>query len=270
MQTRNIRITIEYDGSQYCGWQTQPKRMSIQTVLENAIKKIVNEPVKLYAAGRTDARVHAQAQVANFKTDSSIPLKNIVAALNSLLPQDIVVKEAKEVAALFHARRDAKWRIYQYRILNRKIPSAFQHNYTYFYPYQLNLSKMRKAAKYLIGTHDFTAFNASPVRNLVNIAPETGNNNLNISNGASPKVVLHSLRTIHTLSIHRENEVILITIQANAYLHNMVRIIVGTLIEVGRGKLEPGQMQDILKSKQRTKAGMTVPPQGLFLMQVRY
>ncbi|MDI6785063.1 MAG: tRNA pseudouridine(38-40) synthase TruA, partial [bacterium] len=241
MQTRNIKLTIEYDGSRYCGWQIQPKRTSIQKVLETTLKIIVNEPIKLVAAGRTDAGVHALGQVANFKTTSSIPLINLVAALNSLLPQDIVVKNAEEVPDSFNARRDAKYRIYQYRILNRKLPSAFHNQFSYFYPYPLNLTRMRNAAKYFIGSHDFTAVNASP------------------------NLVKNSIRTVAKLSIRRKNDCVLISIQANGFLHNMVRIIVGTLIDVSRGKLEPEEVPEILNSKQRKKAGMTVPPQGLFL-----
>jgi tRNA pseudouridine38-40 synthase len=241
---RNIKLTIEYDGSGYCGWQIQPKRTSIQKVLETTLKQIVNEPIKLYTAGRTDAGVHALGQIANLKTSSSIPLNNLVAAVNTLLPHDIVVKNAEEVRDSFHARRDAKSRIYQYRILNRKIPSAFHNRYSYFYPYPLNLTRMRNAAKYFIGTHDFTAFNASP------------------------NLVKSSIRTIYKLSITKKKDCILITIQANAFLHNMVRIIVGTLIDVGRGKIEPKQIKEIIESNQRQKAGMTVPPQGLFLIKV--
>ena len=268
MQTRNIKLTIEYDGSKYCGWQMQPKRTSIQKVLETELKKIVNEPVKLVAAGRTDSGVHALGQVANFKTTSSIPLKNLIAAVNSVLPQDIVVKNTEEVPESFNSRRNAKSRIYQYRILNRKIPSAFHNQYSYFYPYPLNLTRMRNAAKYFIGTHDFTAFNASPVRKIELTATKKILNYTDFSNGASPNLVKTSIRTVAKLSIRRKNDCVLITIQANGFLHNMVRIIIGTLIDVSRGKLEPEDVQNILNSNQRNKAGMTVPPQGLFLIKV--
>jgi tRNA pseudouridine38-40 synthase len=246
MPTRNIKLTIEYDGSHYCGWQVQPRQTSIQAVLETAIKKIVNEPIKLTAAGRTDAGVHALGQVANFKTSCAIPVPNLIPAINSKLPSDIVVKNAHAVAFSFNARRDAKYRTYQYRIYNHQIPNAFQHNYSYFYPFPLNLTRMRKAAKYFIGIHDFSAFNASP------------------------GLVKHSVRQIHTLRIRREKEMVIITIQANAFIHNMVRIIVGTLLDIGRGRINPDEVNRIILSKQRKNAGMTVPAQGLFLVEVKY
>jgi tRNA pseudouridine38-40 synthase len=246
MPIRNIKLTIEYDGSLYCGWQSQPRQTSIQTILETAIKKIVKEPIKLTAAGRTDSGVHALGQVANFKTTCAIPIPNLIPAINSKLPSDIVVKNAHAVAFSFNARRDAKYRTYQYRIYNHQIPNAFQHNYSYFYPFPLNLTRMRIAAKYFIGTHDFLAFNASP------------------------GLVKHSVRTVHKMSVCREKEIVIITIQANAFLHNMVRIIVGTLLDIGRGKIEPKDISRIILKKQRKYAGMTVPPQGLYLMEVKY
>lgn len=243
---RNIKLTIEYDGSLYYGWQTQPKGITIQSILQTALSKIVNEPVLLTAAGRTDSGVHAFGQVANFKTTSSIPLKNLIQAVNTLLPRDIVVKQANEVNEIFNAQRDAQWRIYQYRILNRSIPSAFEHRYTYFYPHSLNIRSMQIAAKYFLGNHDFSAFNASA------------------------KQARHSIRTVKKVSIRRKNDCIIFTIQANGFLHHMVRIIIGTLIDVGRGKIEPNRIQTILQSKQRKLGGMTVPPQGLFLIEVKY
>lgn len=246
MPIRNIKLTIEYDGTRYCGWQTQPRQTSIQSVLEAAIKTIVKEPVKLTAAGRTDAGVHALGQVANFKTNCAIPIPNLIPALNSILPPDIAVKQATAVSSSFHARRDAKYRTYQYRIYNHKIPNVFQHNYTYFYPFTLNLTRMRTAAKQFIGIHDFSAFNASP------------------------KLVEHSVREIYKLHLRREKELVIITIQANAFVHNMVRIIVGTLLDVGRGKIEPNKVNRIILNKQRKYAGMTVPPHGLFLVEVKY
>ncbi|MCX7919177.1 MAG: tRNA pseudouridine(38-40) synthase TruA [bacterium] len=246
MDTRNIKLTIEYDGTNYCGWQIQPQQMSIQKVLEKTLQQILNHPVKLIVAGRTDAGVHALNQIANFKTHSRIPTQNLIRAMNTLLPNDIAVKDAVEVPHSFNARRDAKWRIYQYRILNRQIPDVFNHNFVYHYPYKINIHRMRQAAKYFIGTHDFTAFNASP------------------------SIMKHSFRTIKKLTIKREHDWIYITIQGNAFVHNMVRIMVGTLLQVGRGKLEPEDVRAIIQSKQRKRAGMTVPAQGLFLMKVIY
>ncbi|MFB3897939.1 MAG: tRNA pseudouridine(38-40) synthase TruA, partial [bacterium] len=146
----------------------------------------------------------------------------------------------------FHARRDAKYRIYQYRIYNHKIPNVFLRNTTYFCPFPLNLTRMRKAATRFVGIHDFSAFNASP------------------------KLVRHSVREIYKLHIRREKELIIITIQANAFVHNMVRIIVGTLLDIGRGKIEPNKVSRIILNKQRKYAGMTVPPQGLYLIEVKY
>jgi len=265
---RNIKLIIEYDGTNYCGWQVQNSRQSsvvshqkkaIQEVIEKNLQKILQEKVRLIASGRTDAGAHAQAQVANFKTNSKISLEKLQKALNGLLPDDIVISKLEQVSPNFHSRFNAKSKVYRYAILNRNYPSALLRNQVYFYPYPLNVSLIRREAKCLLGKHDFKAFCAS---------------------GSSAK---NTARTVKNISIRRlaynpspityhlkERPLIVIDIEADGFLYNMVRNIVGTLIEIGRGKFYRGSMRKILRSRNRKLAGPTVPPHGLCLIKVKY
>ena len=244
---RNIKLTIEYDGKDFNGWQKQPTKLNIQGEIERAIKQITNEEVNLTASGRTDAGVHALGQVANFKTNSNIPIEKIPIALNSNLKKSIVIKSAEEVEERFHSRLNCKRKTYRYVINNSKYGTAIYRNLETHIPMKLDIQKMQEAVKYFEGEHDFKAFKAS---------------------GTSSK---SSVRTIYKAEvINAGNEKIYIELTGNGFLYNMVRIISGTLVEVGLEKIEPNEIKTIIESKKREKAGKTLPPQGLYLLNVEY
>ncbi|MFQ5687383.1 MAG: tRNA pseudouridine(38-40) synthase TruA [Candidatus Scalindua sp.] len=241
----NIKLVIEYDGTNYDGWQQQKSGKTIYQALNKAIVKVVNEEIKLHGSGRTDAGTHAIGQVANFKTQSNIPLFNLVQAINYYLPKDIVVKSAKKVPEKFHSRYSAKSKVYRYTIFNSKTRSAIGRNYCHYYATALDIEKMQKASKTLIGKHDFSTFK-------------------------SKSDVICSIRTIKKLEIRRKGEYLFFTIEADGFLYKMVRAIVGTLLEVGRGKMTIGKFRETVKSGIRSKAGNTVPANGLCLLRVKY
>ncbi len=241
----NIKLIIEYDGTNYDGWQKQKSGKTIHQTLNKAIVKVVNEEIKLHGAGRTDAGTHAIGQVANFKTQSNIPFFNLAQAINYYLPKDIVVKSAKKVPKKFHSRYSAKSKVYRYTILNNKTRSAIGRNYCHYYATDLDIEKMQKASKALIGKHDFSAFK-------------------------SKSEVVSSVRTIKKMEIKKKGEYLFFTIEADGFLYKMVRAIVGTLLEVGRGKMTIGKFRETVKSGIRSKAGNTVPANGLCLLRVKY
>ena len=244
---RNIKLTIEYDGKEFNGWQKQPNKLNIQGEIEKAIKQITGEEVDLTASGRTDAGVHALGQVANFKTNSNIPIEKIPIALNSNLKKSIVIKSAEEVEERFHSRLNCKRKTYRYIINNSKYGTAIYRNLETHIPMKLDIQKMQEAVKYFEGEHDFKAFKAS---------------------GTSSK---SSVRTIYKAEvIDAGNERIYIELTGNGFLYNMVRIISGTLVEVGLGKIEPNEIKTIIESQKRENAGKTLPPQGLYLVKVEY
>ena len=244
---RNIKLVIEYDGKDFNGWQKQPTKLNIQGEIERAIKQITGEEVDLTASGRTDAGVHALGQVANFKTNSNIPIEKIPIALNSNLKKSIVIKSAEEVEERFHSRLNCKRKTYRYMINNSKYGTAIYRNLETHIPMKLDIQKMQEAVKYFEGEHDFKAFKAS---------------------GTSSK---SSVRTIYNAEvIDAGNERIYIELTGNGFLYNMVRIIAGTLVEVGLGKIEPNEIKTIIESKKRENAGKTLPPQGLYLVKVEY
>jgi tRNA pseudouridine38-40 synthase len=244
---RNFKMVVEYDGSAYRGWQRQKNGVSIQQVLEEAIKKITGQKVAVIGSGRTDAGVHALNQVASFRCATKLPVNSIYRGVNSVLPEDIVVKEIEEVPFEFHAQRDVKSKIYVYKICNQKLRPALGRNYSWFVRFDLDLPKMCQAAKVLIGTHDFSCFCA------------TGTD------------VKDRVRTIKNIEIKNEQEGnIEIIVEAKGFLKYMVRNIIGTLVEVGRGKREPEEMKKIIDSRDRKIAGATAPAHGLFLMEVIY
>ncbi len=244
---RNFKMVVEYDGSAYRGWQRQKNGVSIQQVLEEAIKKITGQKVSVIGSGRTDAGVHALNQVASFRCATKLPANSIYLGVNSVLPEDIVVKEMEEVPFEFHAQRDVKSKIYVYKICNQKLRPALGRNYSWFVRFDLDLAKMRQAAKYLIGTYDFSCFCA------------TGTD------------VQDRVRTIKNIGIKNAQEGnIEIIVEAKGFLKYMVRNIIGTLVEVGRGKREPEEMKKIIDSRDRKIAGATAPAHGLFLMEVIY
>jgi tRNA pseudouridine38-40 synthase len=215
-------------------------------VLEEAISAITGEKIRVTGAGRTDAGVHAAGQVANFKTNTRIPVEKLPYAINSRLPDDIVVKEARMVPEEFHARLSAKAKVYSYTIYNAPFPSPLLRNYTYFFPLPLDMGAMKEAASQFVGLHDFSAFRAS----------------------GSP--VKSSVRQINRLEINRCQDLIKIEIEANGFLYNMVRIIAGTLLDAGLHKINPGEVASIIRSGDRDRAGKTLPPQGLCLLKVVY
>ena len=243
---RNIKLTIEYDGKDFDGWQKQPNKLNIQGEIERAIKEITGEEINLIASGRTDAGVHALGQIANFKTESNIPIEKIPIALNSKLKKSIRVIEAEEVEERFHSRYTCKRKTYRYIINNSPNGTAIYRNLEYHFPIALNVKKMNEAIKYFIGEHDFKGFKSS---------------------GTSSK---SSVRTIYDAIVYKENNRIIIELTGNGFLYNMVRIIAGTLIEVGLGKIKPKEIPEIISSKDRTMAGKTLPPNGLYLVKVEY
>jgi tRNA pseudouridine38-40 synthase len=244
---RNIRLLLEYDGTRYHGWQRQKNADSIQQVLEEALQRLTGAPVKLMGSGRTDAGVHALGQVANFRTNSAIPVKAFHEGLNSMLPYDIAVLEAQEVSPEFHARKSALSKTYEYRILNRPNRSPLHHHYGWWLSHKLDLAAMTAAALALPGEHDFSAFRASgsgnrnPVRRIFSAGWQT-----------------------HPGGWLR------FTITGNGFLRGMVRSLVGTMVEIGKGKAEPALMIELLRSGERRLAGPTAPGQGLYLVRVEY
>jgi tRNA pseudouridine38-40 synthase len=244
---RNIRLLLEYDGTRYHGWQRQLDAATIQEVVEAAVARLTGEAIALIGSGRTDAGVHARGQVANFRTTSAIPLKAFHKGLNSMLPPDIAVLAASEAPPEFHARKSAQAKTYEYRILNRQSRSPLCYNYAWWIAPRLDLAAMTAAAAVLPGEHDFTAFRAS------------GSDNLN----PGRRVLAAGWR-------EGPGGWLSFTITATGFLRGMVRSLVGTMVEVGRGKAPPTRMAELLESGARHLAGPTAPPQGLYLVEVFY
>jgi tRNA pseudouridine38-40 synthase len=244
---RNIKLLIEYDGTNYQGWQVQPKGPTIQGILEEMLGLLTGQPVQLFGSGRTDSGVHALGQVAHFKTQSQMDIRTIQRALNSLLPPDIVIQKVEEVGEGFHARKHSKSKIYEYRILNRNLRSAFQRGYAWHIPQKLDLTEMKKATQVLVGEHDFSAFRTvgSPTRTTVR-------------------------RVIRAEWKRGRYGLIRFEIEANGFLKQMVRSIIGTLVEIGKGRIKAEDLRKILNSKERKGAGPTAPARGLFLKEVKY
>ena len=246
-EMRNIKLTIEYDGKDFNGWQKQPDKLNIQGTIEKAIEAVTGEETDLNASGRTDAGVHAIGQVANFKTNSKIPIEKIPVALNTKLKKTIRIINAEEVDDRFHSRLSCKRKTYRYVINNSEFSSALYRNLECHIPQKLDIDKMQEAAKYFEGEHDFKAFKAS---------------------GTSSK---SSVRTIYETKVYkREDGRICIELTGNGFLYNMVRIISGTLVEVGICKIKPEEINKIINDGKRENAGKTLPPYGLFLVKVEY
>ncbi|MBB6624968.1 tRNA pseudouridine(38-40) synthase TruA [Clostridium gasigenes] len=243
---RNIKLLIEYDGTNYFGWQKQKLGTTVQGTIEIAIKKVTGEDVKLIGSSRTDSGVHARGYVANFKTNSSIPGNRFKEAINTKLPDDIVILNSLEVMEEFHARYNSKGKTYTYTVLNSEIPSAIGRSYSYHVRGKINIEKMTETCKYFIGTHDFKAFK---------------------SDGSSVKT---TIRTISDLHIEINKNKIKFFITGDGFLYNMVRIIVGTLLQVGRGTKLPIDIKTIIDNQDRKGAGMCVPALGLVLEEVFY
>lgn len=243
---RNIMIEIEYDGTNFCGWQTQPKGRTVQAEIGNVLYQLTRQDITIHGAGRTDAKVHAKGQAASFILDNRIPTSRIPLAMNSLLPEDISIKGAYEVPLDFHARYSAIGKRYGYQIYRGSSPSALLRNYSYHVFKSLDLGRMKEGSKLLLGTHDFRGF---------------------MTSGSSVK---NTVRTLHSISIEEMGESLWITFEGNGFLYNMVRIMVGTLIELSTGRFDQKRLLLALNEKDRTFAGPTAPPQGLFLEKVYY
>jgi len=243
---RNIKLTIAYDGTRYSGWQFQTNGISIQEVLQTAIKNITGKRVKLTGSGRTDAGVHAEGQVANFKTASKIPLKKLQMGLNRQLAKDIVILKAEEAPISFDSQRSARSKLYLYTIYNNDFVDPLIKDFAVKCFYDLDIADMRRAAAMLKGKHDFKSFQAKDA------------------------VEKKSVRTLKNIRIAKEGDLVYIHIEANGFLYNMVRIIVGTLIDVGRGKISCDEVKSILLKKDRRFAGPTMPAKGLRLIGVKY
>jgi len=245
--TRNFRLIIEYDGSRYHGWQRQKGVRSIQGTIEKALETITAKSVTLIGSGRTDAGVHALGQVANFESGTRLEPEALMNALNSLLEDDIVIRACDAVSASFHARYDVKSKVYQYRILNRPLPTAIGRQYCWFIRRGLNCQAMRAAAAHIIGRHDFKAFEGS----------------------GSARA--HTTRHVYSAELSRqEGDFLVFQTEADGFLRYMVRNMVGTLVDVGLKKLSPSGFKRILDSKDRTEAGATAPAHGLTLIRVNY
>ncbi|MFC1570541.1 tRNA pseudouridine(38-40) synthase TruA [Candidatus Omnitrophota bacterium] len=243
---RSIKLTIAYDGTGYKGWQVQKNGRTVQEEIEKAAERAFGKKIRLHGAGRTDAGVHAKAQVAHLKVPESIPVKKIALALNSSLPEDIAVTSAKEVAEDFHSRYEAKRKHYRYSIFNAKRKDPFNSRFSWRVPYMLDLKLIKKEAQVLVGKHDFKSFQAAEKKERT------------------------SVRKIFYVDIKKKGSRITIDIEGDGFLYNMVRNIVGTLIEIGRGYLPQGSMKKILKGKNRKLAGPTAPAKGLTLIEVKY
>lgn len=243
---RNIKLTIEYDGTNYSGWQKQSNALGIQEVIEKAIFKLTGEKTEVIGSSRTDAGVHAKGFVANFYTESKIPDNKFMKAINSKLPCDVVIIDSEAAELKFHSRYDSKGKTYSYTILNRPQKSALMRNYSYHFYRKLNIESMKSGSAYLIGKHDFASFK---------------------NTGSSAKT---TVRTINAIDIISKEQYVIFYITADGFLYNMVRIIAGTLLDVGIGKITPYDVKVILESHDRQKAGKTAPACGLCLEKVFY
>jgi len=243
---KRVMLEIAYDGSQYSGFANQKDAVTIEGTINKALFSLTGEKIEVIGASRTDAGVHAYRNVAVFDTDSTIPADRFLHALNHILPEDIRVQTSKEVDKDFHPRHCKSEKTYEYRIYNSKVEMPIKRMYTCFCSYDLDEKKMQEAANYLVGEHDFTSF-------------------CNTQTNALTRV-----RTVNFINVKRNEKDVIIEVNGNGFLYNMVRIIAGTLIEVGRGKLEPNKILKILEKKDRNAAGPTAPPQGLFLMKYKF
>lgn len=248
---RNLKLTLAYDGSDFSGWQVQPDGVTIQGTLASAIGRITGEKVLPQASGRTDAGVHALAQIVTFVTESSVPTENFQKALNDLLPPSIRVLEVSEVGSEFHARHSAKAKTYRYRIFRGTICSPFLARYVWHFPYPLNEAAMIQAAGLVEGEHDFTSFAA--------VDPER-----------RQEQPVTNVRTIFSSQWERAGEELIYTVRGSGFLHHMVRNLVGTFILVGKDTLQSSDIARILEAKNRSAAGPTAPASGLYLVSVEY
>ena len=264
---RNLRLILSYDGADLAGWQVQPGRATVQGALASAIGRLSGENVLPQGSGRTDAGVHALAQVASFATASTIPTENWMKALNDILPPSIRVVEVTEAAPEFHARKSARSKTYRYRIYRGAICPPFLARYVWHYPYPLEESAMVAAARVVVGEHDFTSFAAVDTERVERMA---AGENVQTSNVRTSNVRPTNVRTIFASSWTREGEELIYTVRGNGFLHHMVRNLVGTFLLVGKGTVSLEDLRRILEARERTAAGATAPASGLYLVEVEY
>jgi tRNA pseudouridine38-40 synthase len=243
---KRIKLVIAYDGTGYCGWQLQPGQITVEAVLNKALSELLEEEITVIGASRTDSGVHAMGNVAVFDTNSVIPADKICYAVNQRLPEDIRVQSSREVSPQFHPRRVNSRKTYEYRILNRKIALPTERLYSNFVYYDLDINLMRKASEYLVGEHDYKSFCSVKTQ------------------------ALDTVRTIYQLDVTKYGDIITIKVTGSGFLYNMVRIIAGTLIEIGRGAYPPEKIIDILQGCDRSLAGPTALANGLTLIQIEY
>jgi len=241
---QNYKIVLSYDGTDYYGWQFQPRKRTIQGALEDAVSKIAQKRIPVIGAGRTDAGVHAQAQVANFKADFRMTEGELMKALNALLPEDVRIGDLRKALPDFHARRDAKGKVYQYRIWNSREISPFIIRYVLQVPYPLNAARMRAAARLFMRRGDFSGFSSNRL--------------------------LHPIRNVFRSELRKKGDELIYTVEASGFLRYMVRTIVGTILEVGRGRIPVEGIEEIFREKKRTLASPTAAAKGLCLMEVKY
>ncbi|MBI4971539.1 MAG: tRNA pseudouridine(38-40) synthase TruA [Candidatus Omnitrophica bacterium] len=244
---RTLKLTIEYDGTHFFGFQRQKEHRSVQEELEKAFRQFLHEPICVTGAGRTDSGVHALRQVAHIRIQNPLPEAAIRKAVNGILSKDVVVKKVEAASSDFHARYSARGKIYQYFVWNSLIRSPLNEAISYRYPKKLDLEKMKEAGRHLTGKHDFKSFQTS-----------------------GGKKDMATVRNLSALKISKKGSLISFTFEGDGFLYNMVRNIVGTLIWVGEGRLTPFDIPQILKARDRRKAGPTAPAQGLFLIKVKY
>ena len=246
MASRWLKLTVAYDGTAYAGWQIQPTEPTVQAVIEAAWHEITREEIRVMAAGRTDAGVHALGQVVGLSTESTLSIADLHRAVNAVLPEDVAIVSVEEAPDDFHATHNAKRKTYRYQIHNGRAPDVFNRRYVWHYPQPLDAATMHAAAQALIGKHDFAS--------------------LESAGSERPD----SIRTLFALSVKREADRITIEVTGDGFLYNMVRAIVGTLVEVGKGRRDVAWVAEVLASCDRRRAGQTAPPQGLFLIRVEY
>ena len=243
---RRIRLTIAYDGTDYCGWQKQDGAPSVQETVEDAIRKLTGEPAEVIGASRTDAGVHALGQTAVFDTESPVPADRFVPALNSFLPDDIRITESEEVPESFHPRFDAHRKRYEYRIFIGNVCPPMRFRYVHHLREVPDVTAMQEAASYIVGTHDFTSFCAA---------------------GAQVKT---KVRTVTSIQVEKAGDEIVIAVEGDGFLYNMIRIIAGTLVNAGLGRTKPAEIPGIITGMDRSLAGPTLPAKGLCLCKIWY
>lgn len=246
MSLKRVKLIVAYDGTNYCGWQVQPNAVTVEGVINEKLSELLKEDITVIGASRTDSGVHAMGNVCVFDTASRMPAEKISYALNQRLPEDIRIQDSTEVEANFHPRYQNCRKTYRYRVVASEFPNPIKRLYAHFVYRTLDLGKIREAANYLVGTHDFKSFCSANTQ------------------------VKETVRTIYRVDVSQVDDEIIFEINGNGFLYNMVRIIAGTLLQVGMGAIKPEEIQSILEAKDRTKAGPTAPAKGLMLVEIKY